>query len=80
MQVANGSAIPDAISSSRCRISPGGRSSPASVCAAVRSCTITAAASGPWPIASPTISAARPPGSATMSCQSPPTTLAPTAR
>ena len=41
---------------------------------------MTAAASGPWPIASPMISAVRPPGSATMSCQSPPTMLVPTGR
>jgi hypothetical protein len=74
MQVANdGTPGSWATIESRLRkISPGGSARSARMCAAVRSCTMTAAASGPWPIASPTMSAARPPGSGTMSCQSPP--------
>ena len=62
-----------AISSSRCSTAAGGRSRAASALAAARSCAITVAASAPWPMASPTISALRPLGSGMMSHQSPPT-------
>ena len=72
-QVANaGSFSEPAIRFSLSSSISGSRPASASACAPARSCTITVAASGPWPIASPTMRTVRPSGSGMMSYQSPP--------